>query len=270
MALTGALWTLSQLNSFVDTAISDGGNVRWTSAEKDTAICAAILSAHGYTWEERIDSEHTWDMNTQRYAVPAGCVSVREIYFEDRRGSGYPRKFIVPTSWSVEGTTIVFSARSRYRKYQGVTMYITYNVYQGHLLNIGAADLVTTANDATVTSATGDWLTKAVLIGDSFEIIGGADAGIYFVSSVTNGTTIELHTELTANAVAQVFRIAYYTNLSAIYVNYYAMSELYELAARNRPGVEIDETLRLAAWNKQLAQVELERIRKRPKGIRMY
>lgn len=270
MPLTGVLWTLSQLNDFVAAAIDDTADARWTSAEKDAAIRAAILSAHGYTWEERINSEYTWDIDTQRYAVPAGCVSVREIYFEDRRGSGYPRKFIVPSSWSVEGTTLVFSARSRYRRYAGQTMYITYHVYPVNLLNVGAADLVTTADSATVTSATATWVTDGVQVGDPFEIIGGSDAGTYFVSSIINNTIIVLHTELTTGAAAQTFRIAYYTNLPIIYIKYYAMAELYELAARNRPGVEIDETLRLSAWNKQLAQVELERMRKRPKGIRMY
>lgn len=66
-------------------------------------------------------------------------------------------------------------------------------------------DLVTTAGDATITSATAHFKTRNIKIGDPFFITTGTNRGEYSVLSVTDDNTIELTENLTFTASGSSF-----------------------------------------------------------------
>jgi len=267
MALKGRLWTLAELNDEVAAYIDDIAHARWASTEIDRAIKAAIRASSHAWFEERLDASHTYGIATQTYALPPACENVLEVWFSPIVAN-QPRHLIPMSSWRVEGTDLVM--QQIFTAYDTQTMYIHYVVRPANLLTIGAADLATTLNSATVTSATATWVASGVRPGDAFIITTGADAGTYYVVSITNLTTIVLNANLTANAAGESFTVAQQTDLPFDYIMHFAMAWIYELAGRNRPGVEINNVVEWANYYRQHADLDLRRNARRPRPVRRY
>jgi len=243
--------------------MDDTSNVRWSQNDVDRAIRDAIRNAPPKWWEERVDDTHTYDEETFRYSLPPACQAVEEAWFEPL-SSSKPRKLVIPTSWHVEGTELVFS--EQYSRYDGQTLYMHYVVFPQNLLATTGADGVVAAGDLdALTSATATFSTDGVRIGDAVEL----SQGTFYVESVDSENQLTVHKDMTAGADL-TFHVARYTDLPVVYVQYFAAAMLYEAAARNRPGIEIDENLRLSSWYRQLAEQELNRQRKARKPRRRY
>lgn len=67
------------------------------------------------------------------------------------------------------------------------------------------SNLVQTASDATVTSATGKFQTRNIKVGDPLIILSGSNKGEYTVSSITSETTLELTEDLTYSYASAPF-----------------------------------------------------------------
>lgn len=263
MGWVGNKWTLAQLRTEVETFMDDTTNARWSQDDVDRAIRAAIRSAPPKWWEERIDDAHTYDEETFRYLLPPICASVEEVWFEPL-SSDKPRKFVVPSVWHIEGNYLVFT--DSYSKYDGQTMYLLYAVYPTNLLSVSGSDGVVDSGDLdALASATSEFVTDGVQVGDSVELA----QGTFYVESVDSETQLTLHKDMSAGTSLS-FYIARYTDLPVTYVQYYAAAMLYEAAARNRPGIEIDDYLTMARYYRSLAEMELNRQRKARPVRRRY
>lgn len=265
--MQGRIWDLVEINAEVAAHMDDVAHVRWTSAEIDRAIKAAVRASSHIWFEERVDSSHTYAIATQRYALPTTCENVLEIWF-DPISANQPRKLVPMSTWRVEGRDLVFL--NVYTLYAAKTMHIYHVVRPANLLDIGAADLATTLGSPTVTSATATWVADGVRPGDTFVITTGADAGTYYVVSITNLTTIVLDTNMTANAAGVSFTIAQFTDLPFDYLVHFSMAWLFELAGRNRPGVEVADVVQWANYYRQLADLDLRRNARRPRPVKRY
>lgn len=259
----GVLWTLAQLNAHLDTRIDDTSDIRWTSAEKDLAIQVAIRSARGRWWEQRIDDTHTYDQDDFRYDLPPACEGVEAVYFA-ARSSDEPRYFVVPNRWHIEGDELVFD--KPFPDYDSQDMYIHYFVYPSSLLSVTATDGA--ISSTTLTSSTSTFVTKLVREGDEVEIVGDT-GGPYYVSSVTSETVLVLHKAPTAGT-SKTFYVARYTDLPVDYIIYAAMAECYEMASRNRPGVEVEENIRWSTYCHQLAEQHLRATTRHMQPMRRY
>jgi len=261
MAWTGNKWTLADLRNEVESFMDDTGNTRWSDDDFNRAIRAAVRSAPPKWWEEREDDSHTYDEETFRYALPPACASVEELWFEPL-SSDKPRKFVVPNVWHVEGNYLVFT--DTYPKYDGQTLYFRYIVYPTNLLTVTDDDGKVEAGDLDAfkdTDAT--FITNGVRVGDPVEV---GTQGTFYVESVDSETQLTLHKDMTA-ATDITYYVARYTDLPVTYVQYYAAAMLYEAAARNRPGVELEDYLTLARYYRSLAELELNKQRK-PRPVR--
>jgi hypothetical protein len=265
MTRRGTVWTLATLNTDIGVRLDDAAHTRWTSAQKDVAIKSAVRHARGKWWEERIDSTVTYSQDDYRYDLPVACEVVEAIYFEPT-SSDDPRHFAPPTSWHVEGSELVFT--SRFSDYDGQTMYLHYLVYPANLLTVTAADGVVATGGLSLTSATATFVTNGVLPGDEIEL--PADTGgPYYVSSVTSNTVLVPHKAATAGSTL-TYHIARYTDLPYEYLIFGAMAELYEMSSRNRPGVEVEESIRWATYYRQMAEVSLKQQARHAKPQRRY
>ncbi len=257
-------WTLAELKTEVAAFMNDTSYTRWSESDVERAINLAIRNAPPAWWEERIDDSHTYDMETFRYALPPACEAVEEVWFEPL-DSSKPRKLVVPTSWHVEGNELVFT--ESYSKYDGQTLYMHYIVFPQHVTDIYGIDGKVGSDELDLLeSASSSFITDGVRVGDSV-LIEGAE---FFVKEVSGETELYLHKEASESGTSLTFYIARYTDLPIMYILYFAAAMLYEAAARNRPGVEVDENLRLSSWYRQLATQELNRQRKARKPRRRY
>ena len=269
MTYTGNKWTLAQLESEVANFMDDASYARWSQDNVDEAIRAALRAAPPKWWEERIDDSNTYSEDDFRYDLPPACVSVEEVWFEPV-DSDKPRYFVEPRFWRIEGEELVFTGS--YSKYDGQTMYILYVVYPINLLtesktNGGIAS--TTTKDLTSSGST--FVTDGVKVGDAVVISESdyAGNGTYYVATVAEAT-LTLHKAPGTAGTNLDFTVALYTDLPLTYVQYYSAAYLYELAARNRPGVEVDEYLRFSTYYRQLAEQELRKQRKPRAARRRY
>jgi hypothetical protein len=255
----GNKWTLAELNSIVDNFMNDTTDTRWTSAQKDTAIRMALLDAPPRWWEIRIDDTNTYDEDDYRYDLPPACEWVEEVWFEPL-STDKPRYLVSPTSWHVEEDELVFT--DRYSKYDGQTIYIVYGVYPTNLLTLSKTDGVVASTTATaLTSAGSTFITSGVRVGDAVVINETSydGNGTYYVESVDSETQLTLHKAPGTAGSSLDFTVAYYTDLPVTYIRLYAAAELYEVIARNSPGLEIDEVLRLAQYYREKAEEELRK-----------
>ena len=138
MTLKGRIWDLVEINAEVAAHLDDTAYSRWTTTQVDTAIKAAVRSAAHVWTEERIDTTHTYAINTQRYALPLTCESVLEVWFAPITANK-PRKLVPISTWRVEDRNLVF--QHVYNLYDTKQMYIYYVTHPANLLNVGAADL---------------------------------------------------------------------------------------------------------------------------------
>ena len=245
MALIGAKYTLATIATDLGTRLDDSTHVRWTLAEKCWAIKTAIRMAKGMWWEERLDDTNKYDADDFRYTLPPACVKVISVHFDE---TDLPRYFVVPSKWHLEGNELVFTYS--FNKYDGETMYIRYLVYPHNLLTVTAADgVIATTGLGSVTST---FVTSEVAEGDEVEVIGDT-GGPFYVSSITSNVALVLHKAPTAGA-GKTFHIARYTDLPYEYLIFGAMGELHEFAARNRPGVEVEELIKWATYYRQMAR----------------
>lgn len=267
MTLKGRLWTLAELNAEVAAYIDDAAYARWASTEIDRAVKAAVRASSHVWFEERLDASHTYAIATQVYALPPACENVLEVWFAPITAN-QPRHLIPMSSWRVEGTNLVM--QQIFTTYDTKTMYIYYVVRPANLLNIGLNDLGTSINSPIVTSNTSSWILAGVRPGDTFVIMTGTCAGTYYVKSITNLTTIVLNVNMIANTGGETFTIAKYTDLPFDYIMHFAMAWVYELAGRNRPGVEVSDVVQWANYYRQHADLDLRRNARRPRPVRRY
>ena len=270
MALRGQRYTLAQLNALLDSWVNDSTDTRWTATEKNLAIQSAILAARGNWEEERIDSSNTYDASTYRYDLPPACHRVLEVQFEPD-DSDCPRYSISPAQWSIEGDELVFDYS--YRDYDGHTMYIIYTVLPTNLLTLSKTDGVIASTTATaLTSASSTFVTSNVLVGDAVIINETAYAGngTYYVKSVDSETQLTLHQAPGAAGNNLDFSVSQYTDMPLNYLKYASMAELYEMAFRNAPGVEIDSNIKMATYYHQLADNEINKFSRRSSTHRSF
>ena len=270
MAHLGNRWTLTQLKSEASLFMDDYGYVRWSETTYERAIRQAIQNAVPLWWEERLDDTNTYACDTFRYTLPPTCVSVEDVYFAPH-SDNQPRRFVVPSSWHIEEESLVFN--TKYTKYDGQTMYLIYVVYPSNLLSMQTEDGAI-ASDTTValTSATALFATSGVRAGDTVTISDGSWSanGDYYIRRVYSETQVDLHKAPGEARTDIRFYVAHYTDLPVTYVRYFVAAILYELAARNRPGVEVSEYLQLASYYRQLAERELRSQRKAHTALRRY
>lgn len=263
MPKRGVLWSLSQITTDLGVRLDDAAHTRWSATQKNMAVKSSVLQARGRWWEERLDDTQTYDAEDYRYNLPPACEEVSTVYFA-ALSDGDPRYFVPPSRWHLEGTELVFD--KSIRAYDGQTLYIYYTVYYANLLSVTAADGV--AASTAFSSATSTFVTSGVQEGDEVEISGDS-GGPYYVSSVTSNTALVLHKAPTAGT-SLTFYVAYYTDLPYEYLIYAAMAELYEMASRNRPGVEVEENVQWATYYRQLAGRTLVQQARHPKQQRRY
>jgi len=263
MAKRGVLYTLGQIVDDLSIRLDDESDTRWTEAQKQLAVKVAVRRARGRWWEERLDDTNTYDDTTFRYSLPPACESVEALYFEPI-SSDLPRVFVSPSRWHIEGTTLVFD--KPFHTYDGKTLYIHYLVYLANLLDVTANDGSISGN--TLTSSGSTFVTDGVQEGDEVEISGDS-GGPYYVSSVDSETQLTLHKSPTAGD-SKTFYVARYTDMPYEYLIYAAMAELYEMAARNRPGIEVEENIRWATYYRQLADQALRSQARHPKPLRRF
>ena len=262
MPLVGNKWTLPELVVLVSDFIGDSENVRWPVSVVERAIRDAIRAAPPKWWEERIDSFHTYESETFRYVLPPACVRVEEVWFEPL-SSEKPRYFVVPSLWHIEEDQLVFS--KPLPKYGGQPLYMLYVVHPSNLLDVSANDGI--VSSGTLMSETGTFITDGVRAGDAVHF--DNDNAEYYVKLV--GTQHILLLDRPATDGSEItYDIARYTDLPVTYIQNYAAAMLYENAARNRPGVEIDEALTLARYYRSLAEIELNKQRKTHTPRRRY
>jgi hypothetical protein len=269
MVLRGQLWTLAQLNSKLDTAVDDASDLRWTAAQKNTAIQNAVLSARHSWLEERIDDSNTYAEDTFRYTMPPSCYRVISMYFSG--DSDEPRYEINPSTWHIEGNEIVFTYS--YDDYDGDTLYIIYSVLPNNLLTVSStAGVIASTTTKVLTAAGSTFVTNMVLVGDPVIIneSGYAGNGTYYVASADSETQLTLHKAPGTAGASLDFTVAYYTDLPLDYLMHEAQCELYQMAMNNAPGTEIDSNIKMSTYYKQLAERDLERSARRPNPSRSY
>lgn len=263
MTLKAPKYTLSQVRTDVSIRMDDSSDVRWTAAQKNLAITSAIRKAAGQWWEERIDDSNTYVTTTYRYALPPACKSVECVHFAGATTT-VPRIWASPTRWHIEEDYLVFDQAMTIGNNR--TMYITYLVYQANLNGTIHTDGV--AATTVISSATATFVTDGIQIGDEVEVDSDS-ASPYYVASVDSNTQLGLHKTPTAGT-GLTFWVAHYTDMPYEYLVYGAMAELYEMASRNRPGVEVEEQIRWATYYRQMAASELKAHRKHTNPQRRF
>ena len=267
MTLKGRLWTLSELNTEVAAYIDDASYARWSSAEVDRAIKAAVRASSHVWFEERLDASHSYAIATQTYALPPACENVLEVWFAPI-SANQPRHLIPMSSWRVEGTDLVM--QQIFTAYDTKAMYIHYMVRPANLLAIGQAD-GQSYTSTKFTSALSTFITHGVRPGDALVITSGADVGTHYVAVIVSNTEVTLHAALTATAGPGIsFIVEQQTDLPFDYIMHFAMAWIYELAGRNRPGVEVSDVVQWANYYRQLADLDLKRNARRPRPVRRY
>jgi len=265
MAQQGNRYTLAELVKMVSEDIDDPSFSRWQESEVERAIKRAVREAQGYWFEERTYEAGAYTAVTTRYKIPTYAVNVLEVWL-DSPTAGEPR-YLVPTRfWRREGNELVFL--ENFATYGGEDMHVIYTAHASNLLDIRAADGVTTDN--VLTSVTSLFKTKGVRVGDEVVISAGSAAvnGTYYVEEVSTETSLRLDRDPGANEFALTFEVAYHTDVPIGYLGYFAMAYLYELAGRNRPGVEVEQIQSWASYYRQLADLELRKNGRRMRQVR--
>ena len=265
----GDRWTLATLTTAISAALNDASNARWETTDIAAAIQEAVREARADWPDERIDSSETYSDTDYRYDLPVWAERVIEVWFEPLT-SGEPR-FQVPAKWwRQEGTELVF--KRAWKTYNGQAMYIHCLAYPTNLLtesktNGAIAD--TTTKD--LTSAASTFTTDGVRAGDEVIIAetGYAGNGTYYVETVAD-TTLTLDRAPGTVGTNLDFTVAEYTDIPYKYIRYFSMAWLYEWAARNKPGRDVEENLRWAAYYRQLADRALEEAQRQRRAVRRY
>lgn len=263
MALQGVTYTLDDLVSELNTRMDDASNDRWTESQKQLSVQLAVSSASPRWWEERIDDKHTYDYQQPRYELPPGWVSIEEVRFEPI-DVGDDRHFVVPSTFHIEGNELVFE--KNYISYNDNTLYIIYTYYPRTLLDVSGTSGEVQSDGVSFVDSSATFITDGVKAGDAIVIEGD---GRYIIQEVTFEDEVVLRTEAEEDT-GLTYYIAYYTDIPKEYLLNYAMSEMYMMATRNRPGVEIESSIRLSNYHRQLAIETLEENRMRGKSRRRY
>lgn len=263
MALQGTTYTLADLVDDLSLRVQDTGDSRWSESLKQLAVQTAVRDAAPHWWEERVDAKHEYDYTDFRYSLPAGCDVVEEVRFEPT-SSTKPRQLVIPGEWHLEADELVFE--DSFTKYNGYTLYIIYLHYQYNLLDVSGDSGEVDSTGLTFTDTGETWIADGVKAGDAIIIDGD---GTYFIEEVTDSDELTLRTEATEDTGLD-YTIAYYTDMPQEYLLNQAMSELYMVALRNRPGVEITQSIKLSDYHRQLAAQALDKNRKRPRARRRY
>lgn len=259
MTLRGVQWTLAQLVADLRIRLDDASDVRWSSTQKALAVQSAIRRARGQWWEERIDDTNTYDADDFRYTLPAGCETIIAIYLE-ALDSTLPRFAVSPVLYHREGNELVIE--QEIDDYDGQIMYIHYTVYPTNLLTCSATDgVIASATAVALTSASQTFVTKGIREGDPIVINESGYAGndTYYVVSIDSETQVTLHKAPGTTGSSLDYNVALYTDMPYEYLITASMAELYEMASRNKPGVEVEENIRWANYYRQLAADELRR-----------
>lgn len=256
------LWTLSAIVSDLEIRLDDVTNTRWSDAQMQLAVKAAVRKSAGQWWDERVDETHTYEDDTFRYSLPPACQMVEEVWFAAEADEPYWQ--VSSRFWHTEAGQLVFT--EPFSKYSGNTMRIVYLVYPNNLLTSTGSGSV---SDDTLVDFDATFLTDGVCPGDSvlFYSSGGtfieecyvADAG-----PTNTNITLALHPTPSFSG-ACTYYLAYYTDLPYEYLVYGAMAELYEMSLRNRPGVEVRDAIELATYYRQMAEDRIIKQRKRQK-----
>ena len=261
-------YSLAELNTQLALYIKDVVHIRWTVTDLNFAIRQALMEAHGRWWEERV-AQDTYIYTTDFYDLPPACVNVEEVWFADSTAPTAMAKFVPPSAWCHSVGYLQFT--KRFPAYDGYWFFMVYRAYPTNLLTLTHADGVIAAGALTVlTSALGDFINQGVREGDAY--FQGSLPGVGmdgYVREVRNATTLELDRAQTAGA-GMTYWIAPFTEVPYMYIMYQATANLLELGSRNRPGVTIDESLRLATYYRQLADNEIKRLRRPYETRRRY
>lgn len=266
----GNKYTLAQLAADLDTRMNDAADTHWTQAQKNLAIQTALRNAEGQWWDERIDDTNTYSTDGFRYTLPPICQGVEAVYFEPM-SSDEARGFVVPSSYHIEGDTLVFSKKSY--NYDGQKMYIVYLAYPTNLLTLsGTNGAIATTTTKALTSSAETFLTKGTRVGDAVIIneSGYAGNGTYYVASVDSETQLTLHKAPGTVGTSLDFTVAQYTDMPYEYIINAAMAEMYEMALRDRPGVEVTKYVQFATYYRELAQQALRKHARPPNPYRRY
>lgn len=267
----GEKWTLADLRVGISGALDDSANARWSATEVDDAIREAIRLGRQKWGDERVDDTQTYDDDDFRYDLPKGCEKVLFVYFAPISDTD-PRHEVSPATWHQEGTELVFT-RS-YATYDQQTMYIHYLTFPANLLSISLADgAVATAVTTALTSAAATFTTAPkVREGDEVIIYKAAYAGngTYYVVSIDSATQLTLNKAPGAIGATLTYYVAHYTDMPYTYLKFQAMAELYQLDARNRPGRNVEERLRWAAWYDAKADRAMRDMLRKRRALRRY
>lgn len=266
----GDKWTLADLTTALASNLDDASHTRWASTLKATAIREAIREARGYWWDERVSTRHTYDDDDFRYDLPLACEKVVAVWFEPT-DSSLPR-YQIPNDWWYQDRTELVFVKS-FTKYDGQQMYIHYLSFPTTLLTLSLTDgAVASTTTRALTSATATIISAGVRAGDSIIIneTGYAGNDTYYVDSVDSTTQVTLDRAPGTIGTNLDFTVALYTDVPYNYLMYFSMAWLYEVSARNKPGRDIDELLKLAAYYRALAARDLEQKSRMARSMRRY
>ena len=264
MAKTGSSFTLAAIQADLETRLDDTDNTRWSDAQMQLAIRAAVRKARTYWWDERLDDTNTYDYQEFRYSLPPACQGVEEVWLGDEDSTA-PRWRVPARYYHVEHDELVFT--ESLTPHSGESLYIIYNAFPMNLLSLtGTGTLVSNV----MTDGSAAFSTNGVSVGDEVLLCSsasGAFVGTFYVKedlAHNTETTLALHKAPSVSG-SVTYYVAYYTSLPYEYLIYGAMAELYEMALRNRPGVEIKDYVELSTYYRQMAAEALMTQRKRPR-----
>ena len=112
-----------------------------------------------------------------------------------------------------------------------------------------------------------DFINEGVREGDEIFMQGLTS---YYVRRVLSDSTLIMDREADVTLNNVEYYLAYWTDLPFSYISNYAKAHLYEIAAMNRPGVEVEETINISTYFRNIAYDELNRMRRSYRTRRQY
>lgn len=265
MPRTSNSWTLAELVAQVEVLLDDSSNERWAEADIEAALRAAVRAGSFAWWEERLDSSQEFAVNTYGYDLPPACHRVLAVYFEPVTANN-PRRFVTPNQWYEQDGKLYF--QNKFAAYTTKDIFVEYMVHPSNLLDIDQTDGVLLESAATLTSAASTFVADGVREGDEV-YIPSETPKLYYVSSITSETVLVITPDPTDGST-KTFYVAHYTDMPIDYLVNYAAGWLYELAGRNRPGVEVEVVTQWASYYAQKADLAMRRNAKRMKSRREF
>ena len=247
--------TLSNLVTLIAARLDDVSHVRWTSAEKQTAINAAIKAVWP-RWNEIIDicPLADYDRETFTYALPEGVDGVVALYLKPNNSDD---PWWLVKQWHIDGDLIYF--HDTYSNYDDneIRIVCVRAPWEFNTNDVTASNGVTTIDTGTFTSSGVTFQAHGVEAGDVLWLYSGCDADDkkkWVIKSVDSETQITVYGEFSASDTSITYYINYFTYVPDMYILHKAASELFQLSGHKGAGQDVSENMQWAEFHAQMAE----------------